>query len=758
MKKIRMFLAALGILSLAGCTNPASGDSEMDSFITDLMSRMSLHQKIGQLNLPTGGDMVTGSVQSTDLANLIRNDEIGGFFNVRDVEKIHELQRIAVEETELKIPLLIGADIIHGFETIFPIPLALSCSWDTVAVETAARIAAEESSINGINWTFSPMVDICRDPRWGRIAEGNGEDPYLGGVMAAAYVRGYQGDLRGKNNILACVKHFALYGASEAGRDYNTVDMSRVRMYNEYLPPYKAAVEAGVGSVMSSFNVIDGTPATAHKWLLTDLLRDQWGFKGFVVTDYESIHEMKFHGVADLKEAAARALAAGTDMDMVSEGFLKTLEASVADGSVSEDIIDRACRRILEAKYKLGLFSDPYKNCNPEKAAEVTYSAEYRAEARRIAAETFVLLKNESNLLPLQKKGSKIALIGPMADAGGNMCGCWTPTCKPENHKSLLQAMREAAGNVSQILYAPGSNLYYDPKLHETAAGWRKIEYRADKNLLSQALAVARQADVIVAALGESAEMSGESVSRTDLEMPDAQKDLLEALAATGKPVVLLLFSGRPVILNWESENIPAILNVWQGGSEAADAIADVVFGEVNPSGKLTTTFPRSVGQIPLYYNHMNTGRPIAGNDYFVQYRSNYLDQSNEPLYPFGYGLSYTSFSYGDLALSSDTLPHGGTITASVTVSNTGDRDGIEIVQLYIHDKMASITRPVKELKKYQRITLKKGESRNVEFILSDNDLKFYNADLDYVFEPGEFEIMIGPDSKNISTLSFTAE
>lgn len=757
MKIIKVFLAAVGILSLAGCTRSASEDSEMDRFITDLMGRMSLQQKIGQLNLPTGGDMVTGSVQSTDLANLIRNEQIGGFFNVRDVEKIHELQRIAVEETDLKIPLLIGADIIHGFETIFPIPLALSCSWDTVAVETAARIAAEESSINGINWTFSPMVDICRDPRWGRIAEGNGEDPYLSGVMAAAYVRGYQGDLSAKNNILACVKHFALYGASEAGRDYNTVDMSRVRMYNEYLPPYKAAVDAGVASVMSSFNVIDGIPATAHKWHLTDLLRDQWGFKGFVVTDYESIHEMKFHGVAELKEAAARAINAGTDMDMVSEGFLKTLEASIADGSVPEETIDRACRRILEAKYKLGLFSDPYKNCNPEMAAKGTYTDEYRAEARRIAAETFVLLKNEGNLLPLKKKG-KIALVGPMANAGGNMCGCWTPTCKPENHKSLLQAMREAAGNDIHILYAPGSNLYYDAKLHEKAAGWRKIEYIDDKNLLNQAVATARGADIIVAALGESAEMSGESVSRTDLEMPDAQKDLLKALAATGKPVVLLLFSGRPVILNWESENIPTILNVWQGGSEAADAIADVVFGEVNPSGKLTTTFPKSVGQIPLYYNHMNTGRPISGNDYFVQYRSNYLDQSNEPLYPFGYGLSYTSFSYGDMTLSSDTLPHGGTITASVTVSNTGDRDGTEIVQLYIHDKFASITRPVKELKKYQRITLKKGESRNVEFTLSENDLKFYNASLEYVFEPGEFELMIGSDSKNVSTLTFTAE
>lgn len=757
MKIINVFLAAVGLMALAGCSAPASDDAEMDRFVTDLMGRMSLRQKIGQLNLPTGGDMVTGSVQSTDLANLIRNEQIGGFFNVRDVEKIHELQRIAIEETELKIPLLVGADVIHGFETIFPIPLALSCSWDTVAVETAARIAAVESSVNGINWTFSPMVDICRDPRWGRIAEGNGEDPYLGGVMAAAYVRGYQGDLSGKDNILACVKHFALYGASEAGRDYNTVDMSRVRMYNEYLPPYKAAVEAGVGSVMSSFNVIDGIPATAHKWLLTDLLRDQWGFKGFVVTDYESIHEMTFHGVAELKEAAARALAAGTDMDMVSEGFLKTLEASLADGSVSEQMIDRACRRILEAKYKLGLFSDPYKNCNPELAAKLTFSKDNRAQARRIAAETFVLLKNQDNTLPLKKKG-KIALVGPMADAGGNMCGCWTPTCKPENHKSLLQAMRQAVGNDAEILYAPGSNLYYDPKQHEVAAGWRKIEYRSDKNLLSQAIAAARSADVIVAACGESAEMAGESVSRTNLEMPDAQKDLLKALVATGKPVVLLLFSGRPVILNWESENLTAILNVWQGGSEAGDAIADVVFGFVNPSGKLTTTFPRAVGQIPLYYNHMNTGRPISGNDYFVQYRSNYLDESNEPLYPFGFGLSYTTFSYGELALSSDTMPKDGSITASVKVANTGDCDGTEIVQLYIHDKMASITRPVKELKKYQRITLRKGESCNVEFTLTANDLKFYDADLNFVFEPGEFELMIGPDSKNLSTQTFKAE
>lgn len=701
--------------------------------------------------------MTTGAIQNSDLARMIHKGELGGFFNVKGADKIHELQRMAVEETDLKIPLFVGADVIHGYQTVFPIPLALSCSWDTLAVKEAAHISAKEASANGINWTFSPMVDIARDPRWGRIAEGNGEDPYLGGVLAGAYVKGYQGDFSKKDNILACLKHFALYGASEAGRDYNPTDMSRVRMYNEYLPPYKGAVEAGVGSVMSSFNTIDYIPATANKWLLTDLLRKQWGFKGFVVTDYASIAEMDNHGVAKLKEASVMALKAGTDMDMVSAGFLNTLEQSIADGSVSEELINNACRLILEAKYKLGLFKDPYKNCDVAKADMRTYTRENRDASRRIASETFVLLKNQGKLLPLKKEG-KIALIGPLANAGNNMCGCWVPTCDSSYHPSLLNAMREVAGNKARITYAQGSNIYYNKAMQESALGNHPIPYRDNKELLDEALRVANDADVILAALGEGADMSGESLSRTNLDIPDAQKDLLKALVATGKPVVLLLFTGRPVTLTWEAENIPAILNVWFGGSEAGYAISDVVFGDVNPSAKLTTTFPRSVGQIPIFYNSFNTGRPCDNTDSFHRFSSNYLDENNKPLYPFGYGLSYTDFTYGKLSLSSDRMPRNGNITAKVTVTNSGDRDGTEIVQLYIHDKYACIARPVKELKGYRRISLKKGESREVTFTIAEKDLTFYDAEGNTVFEPGEFELMVGPSSDNLQKMAFTAE
>ena len=757
MKQFKQLLALACAAVFAASAASASDDPEMDRFINDLMSRMTIHQKIGQMNLPTGGDMTTGAIQNSDLAHMIRNGEIGGFFNVKGADKIHELQRMAVEETELKIPLFVGADVIHGYQTVFPIPLAMSCSWDTIAVKEAAHISAKEASANGINWTFSPMVDIARDPRWGRIAEGNGEDPYLGGVLAGAYVKGYQGDFSQKDNILACLKHFALYGASEAGRDYNPTDMSRVRMYNEYLPPYKAAVEAGVGSVMSSFNTIDYIPATANKWLLTDLLRKQWGFKGFVVTDYASIAEMDNHGVAKLKEASVMALKAGTDMDMVSAGFLNTLEQSIADGSVSEELINNACRLILEAKYKLGLFKDPYKNCDVAKADMRTYTRENRDASRRIAAETFVLLKNHDKLLPLRKEG-KIALIGPLANAGNNMCGCWVPTCDSSNHPSLLNAMREVAGDKARITYAQGSNICYDKAMQESALGNHTIPYRDNKELLDEALKVADDADVILAAIGEGADMSGESLSRTSLDIPDAQKDLLKALVATGKPVVLLLFTGRPVTLTWEAENIPAILNVWFGGSEAGYARSDVVFGHVNPSAKLTTTFPRSVGQIPLFYNSFNTGRPCDNSDGFHRFASNYLDESNKPLYPFGFGLSYTDFTYGKLSLSSARMPRNGNITAKVTVTNSGDRDGTEIVQLYIHDKYACIARPVKELKGYRRISLKKGESREVAFTITGKDLTFYDAEGNTVFEPGEFELMVGPDSDNLQKLVFTAE
>ena len=748
--KIRnlVFGAIYGIIFFSCSESGGGKEVEMDRFVTDLMGKMTIREKLGQLNLPSGGDLVTGSVMNSELSDMIRKEEIGGFFNVKGIKKIYDLQRLAVEETRLKIPLIVGADVIHGYETIFPIPLALSCSWDTLAIQRMARISAIEASADGICWTFSPMVDICRDARWGRIAEGSGEDPYLGSLLAKAYVHGYQGDsMQGKDEILSCVKHFALYGASEAGKDYNT----------EYFAPYRAAVEAGVGSVMSSFNIVDGIPATANKWLLTDVLRDEWGFQGLLVTDYNSIAEMSIHGVAPLKEASVRALQAGTDMDMVSCGFLNTLEESLKEGKVTEAQIDAACRRVLEAKYKLGLFADPYKYCDTLRAEKELYTPEHRAVAREVAAETFVLLKNENHLLPLEEKG-KIALIGPMADARNNMCGMWSMTCTPSGHGTLLEGIRSAVGDKAEILYAKGSNVYYDAEMEKGAVGIRPLERGNDQQLLAEALRTAARADVIVAAVGECAEMSGESPSRTNLEIPDAQQDLLKALVKTGKPVVLLLFTGRPLVLNWESEHIPSILNVWFGGSETGDAVADVLFGKAVPCGKLTTTFPRSVGQLPLFYNHLNTGRPDPDNRVFNRYASNYLDESNEPLYPFGYGLSYTDFVYGDLQLSSETLPKNGNLTASVTVTNKGNHDGYETVQIYLRDIYAEVARPVKELKGFDRIFLKKGESREVKFVLTEDDLKFYNSGLQYIYEPGEFDVMIGTNSRDVQTKRFIAE
>lgn len=759
MKIRNLVFGALCGITFFSCSESGGGkEMEMDRFVTDLMGKMTIREKLGQLNLPSGGDLVTGSVMNSELSDMIRKEEIGGFFNVKGIKKIYDLQRLAVEETRLKIPLIVGADVIHGYETIFPIPLALSCSWDTLAIQRMARISAIEASADGICWTFSPMVDICRDARWGRIAEGSGEDPYLGSLLAKAYVHGYQGDsMQGKDEILSCVKHFALYGASEAGKDYNTVDMSHLRMYNEYFAPYRAAVEAGVGSVMSSFNIVDGIPATANKWLLTDVLRDEWGFQGLLVTDYNSIAEMAIHGVAPLKEASVRALQAGTDMDMVSCGFLNTLEESLKEGKVTEAQIDAACRRVLEAKYKLGLFADPYKYCDTLRAEKELYTPEHRAVAREVAAETFVLLKNENHLLPLEEKG-KIALIGPMADARNNMCGMWSMTCTPSGHGTLLEGIRSAVGDKAEILYAKGSNVYYDAEMEKGAVGIRPLERGNDQQLLAEALRTAARADVIVAAVGECAEMSGESPSRTNLEIPDAQQELLKALVKTGKPVVLLLFTGRPLVLNWESEHIPSILNVWFGGSETGDAVADVLFGKAVPCGKLTTTFPRSVGQLPLFYNHLNTGRPDPDNRVFNRYASNYLDESNEPLYPFGYGLSYTDFVYGDLQLSSETLPKNGNLTASVTVTNKGNHDGYETVQIYLRDIYAEVARPVKELKGFDRIFLKKGESREVKFVLTEDDLKFYNSGLQYIYEPGEFDVMIGTNSRDVQTKRFIAE
>lgn len=729
----------------------------MDRFIDQLMKKMTLEEKIGQLNLPVTGEITTGQAKSSDVAKRIRNGEVGGLFNLKGVERIREVQRQAVEESRLGIPLLFGMDVIHGYETIFPIPLGLSCTWDMKAIEESARIAAVEASADGISWTFSPMVDVSRDPRWGRVSEGNGEDPFLGAAIARAMIRGYQGkDMSRNDEIMACVKHFALYGASEAGRDYNTVDMSRQRMFNEYMLPYQAAVEAGVGSVMASFNEVDGVPATGSKWLMTDVLRKQWGFDGFVVTDYTGINEMIDHGMGDQQTVAALALNAGVDMDMVSNAFSGTLKKSVEEGKVSAAAIDAACRRILEAKYKLGLFDDPYKYCDVNRPKKQIFTKEHRAIARKTASESFVLLKNEG-VLPLSKKGT-IAVVGPLANTRSNMPGTWSVAAVLDNAPSLVEGLREVVGDRAKVVTAKGSNLIGNADYEKRATMFgRELhrDNRTDRELLDEALKVAAGADVIVAALGESSEMSGESSSRTNLEMPDVQRALLQELLKTGKPVVLVLFTGRPLVLTWEEEHVPAILNVWFGGSEAAYAISDVLFGDVNPSGKLTATFPQNVGQIPLFYNHKNTGRPLQEGRWFEKFRSNYLDVSNEPLYPFGYGLSYTTFAYSDIHLSSTEMSADGELTATVTVTNTGSRDGAEVVQLYIRDLVGSVTRPVKELKGFEKIFLKAGESRKVSFSITPELLKFYNYDLQFVCEPGDFDVMIGGNSRDVKKARF---
>lgn len=729
----------------------------MDRFIDQLMKKMTLEEKIGQLNLPVTGEITTGQAKSSDVAKRIRNGEVGGLFNLKGVERIREVQRQAVEESRLGIPLLFGMDVIHGYETIFPIPLGLSCTWDMKAIEESARIAAVEASADGISWTFSPMVDVSRDPRWGRVSEGNGEDPFLGAAIARAMIRGYQGkDMSRNDEIMACVKHFALYGASEAGRDYNTVDMSRQRMFNEYMLPYQTAVEAGVGSVMASFNEVDGVPATGSKWLMTDVLRKQWGFDGFVVTDYTGINEMIDHGMGDQQTVAALALNAGVDMDMVSDAFSGTLKKSVEEGKVSAAAIDAACRRILEAKYKLGLFDNPYKYCDVNRPKKQIFTKEHRAIARKTASESFVLLKNEG-VLPLSKKGT-IAVVGPLANTRSNMPGTWSVAAVLDNAPSLVEGLREVVGDRAKVVTAKGSNLIGDADYEKRATMFgRELhrDNRTDRELLDEALKVAAGADVIVAALGESSEMSGESSSRTSLEMPDVQRALLQELLKTGKPVVLVLFTGRPLVLTWEEEHVPAILNVWFGGSEAAYAISDVLFGDVNPSGKLTATFPQNVGQIPLFYNHKNTGRPLQEGRWFEKFRSNYLDVSNEPLYPFGYGLSYTTFAYSDIHLSSTEMSADGELTATVTVTNTGSRDGAEVVQLYIRDLVGSVTRPVKELKGFEKIFLKAGESRKVSFSITPELLKFYNYDLQFVCEPGDFDVMIGGNSRDVKKARF---
>lgn len=749
----RITIAVLLLLHITAFTQNTA-DAKMNQFITALMQKMTLEEKIGQLNLPSVGFDVTGPILSQGVEEKIKKGLVGGVFNTYTPVAVKKLQELAVNETRLKIPLLFGYDVIHGHRTIFPIPLGLSASWDMQLIERTARAAALEASADGLNWTFSPMVDIARDPRWGRVSEGSGEDVYLGSLIAKAMVKGYQGEnFKGNNTILACVKHFALYGAGEGGRDYNTVDMSRIRMFQEYLPPYKAAVNAGAATVMASFNEIDGVPATGNKWLITELLRKSWGFKGLVVSDYTGINEMVNHGVGDEKKVGELALNAGTDMDMVGEIFLRYTASSVKTGKITQAQVDAACRRILEAKYRLGLFEDPYKFVSEERAKNEIMSSDKIALSKEAAIKSMVLLKNANQALPLSAS-KKIAFVGPHVKGQRDLIGNWSGAGDWKKAVTVWSALETSYG-ADKFLYAKGCNMLDDTGLikklnpHDAQI---VADTKSPQQLIDEAVQVAQQSDVVVAVLGETFGMSGEAASRSMIGLPDNQLELLKALKKTGKPIVLVLINGRPLTLSWEDENVDAILEAWFPGTSAGSAIADVLFGKANPSGRLSMSFPRNTGQIPVYYNQKNTGRPFDQNQ---KYTSKYLDVPNTPLYPFGYGLSYSSFEYGDIKLSSNTIIATQKLKASITVSNRGNFDGDEVVQLYIQDMVGSVTRPVKELKNFKKVSIKKGESLEVSFEVSVEDLKFYNTDLKWVAEPGDFKLFIGPNSRDLKEAKF---
>jgi beta-glucosidase len=756
MKKTTLLLA---VCLISGC----AARSSMDRFIDDLMDRMTLEQKIGQLNLHSVSGSLTGMKLSDDDANLqaVREGKMGALYGSGNVPYLKLMQEEALK-SGAGIPLMFGQDVIHGYQTIFPVPLALSTSWDMDLIERTASIAATEASASGINWVYSPMVDICRDARWGRIVEGAGEDPFLGGEVAKAYVRGYQGPDNSLDNhhVMACVKHYALYGGAEAGRDYNSVFLSRQEALNGYMRPYQQAAYAGAGSYMSSFNEFEGIPASMNHYLLTELLRDRWGFDGFIVSDYTSVSEQIAHGIGDLQEVSARSLQAGLDMDMNADGFVGTLEKSLKEGRIKEADIDRACRRILEAKYKLGLFEDPYKYLDPSRESEI-YTAENRAVAREVARECQVLLKNDG-VLPLSKN-ARVAVVGPLAKNAQALAGSWSTG----SHSGECVTLYDGIAEVVSATYAEGSWLFLDKDLEEAVRyGMARsfmpgfvgdpVHTVPQERLIAEAVAKAREADVVVACVGETDSMNGEAASRTDISLPDAQREMLKALKATGKPVVMVLVTGRPLTLVEEDASMNAILNVWSPGSEGGHAVADVLFGDVNPSAKLTTSFPRSVGQLPLYYNHKNTGRPQSDYAPFKKFVSAYLDEINGPLYPFGYGLSYTTYSYSAPVLSAAEMPLNGSVTASVTVTNTGTRDGYEVVQLYIHDIYATSTRPVKELKGFRKVFIPAGESVTVDFPLKAYDLSYYNHELEWVCEPGDFEIMTGPNSRDTQSVQLT--
>ncbi len=757
MKKIIVAVHIIPLLIISFLSTFAQAQNKIPK-VEELLAKMTIEEKIGQLNLVTpGGGIATGSVVSSNVEEKIKAGQVGGLFGIAGPERIKAAQDFAVKNTRLGIPLIFGSDIIHGYKTTFPIPLGLSASWDMELLKRTAQIAALEATADGINWNFSPMVDIARDPRWGRIAEGAGEDPYLGSAIAKAMVTGYQGnDLTAKNTMMACVKHFALYGASEAGRDYNSVDMSKIRMYNEYMPPYKAAIDAGVGSIMTSFNDVDGVPASANKWLLTDLLRNDWKFDGFVVSDYTSVNEMSAHGLGDLQAVSALALNAGLDMDMVGEGFLSTLKKSLDEGKVTEAQITMACRRILEAKYKLGLFDDPYRYIDKKRPAKDILKMEHRKIAREAATKSFVLLKKHNNILPL-KKDANIALIGDLANDKTNMLGTWAPTGDFKLSIPILEGFKNVAPNAT-ISYAKGANITNDEIMAKNVNVFGTtvvIDKRSPEEMIAEAVAVAKNADVVVAVVGEAKEMTGESSSKTDIQIPESQKKLIRALVATGKPVVLVLMSGRPLVIEEEMGLPLSILQVWFPGVEAGNAIADVVFGDYNPSGKLTATWPVNVGQIPIYHSIKNTGRPQP-TETFLKFKSNYLDAPNAPLLPFGFGLSYTNFEYSDLKVAKSEINQNETLAVSVTLKNTGDYDGEEVVQLYLRDVVRSITPPMRQLKGFQKVFLKKGETKIVSIKLKPEDLKFYNSNLDFVAEPGEFEVFVGTNADASLKTSFT--
>ncbi len=697
--------------------------------IDSVLSLLTLEEKIGQLTLFTSDWDVTGPTMRENYKEDIRTGRVGAIFNAHTAAYNRELQRVAVEESRAKVPLLFGYDVIHGYKTIFPLPLGEAASWDLEAIERSAAVAAAEAAAAGLHWTFAPMADISRDPRWGRVMEGAGEDPYLGSLVARARVRGFQGtSFENADKVLACVKHYAAYGAPLAGRDYNTVDMSDRVLRDVYLPPYKAAIEEGAWTVMTSFNELDGVPASGSSYLLTDILRGEWGFKGFVVTDYTSINEMVMHGVvADEKEAGELALTAGVDMDMQGAVYYNYLAKSLEEGKVTMAQIDQAVRNILRVKFVLGLFDDPYRFMDPEREKRVLLSQEHQEAALDMAKKSIVLLRNENKTLPLSKNIRSLAVIGPLANNQSELIGAWSGAGNGNDCVSLLKGIQDKVGAAVQVRHAQGCDFEGE-----------------DRGGFAAALNLARQSDAVVVAVGEKISLIGESSSRSNIDLPGVQEELVKALVATGKPVVVVLMNGRPLTIPWIAENAPAILETWFLGTQAGNAIADVLFGDYNPSGKLPMTFPRNIGQVPIFYSTKNTGRPFAPND---KWKTHYLDVPNTPQYPFGWGLSYTTFAYSEVSADQTTFGPEQAVTLKVTVSNTGDRDGEEVVQLYVRDLVGSVTRPVRELKGFQKIAIPAGQQQEVSFTLYPADLAFYTRDMTFKAEPGYFDVFIGGNS-----------